>query len=96
MATVKAFIHAKWCKWDRKWDYHIFSHDMTEHEYVLLETRDIEFDSPSDLMLKHQLVRVLHEVKKDVQARAQVQLDELDARIQELLALEDKSGQEAS
>lgn len=96
MATVKAFIHAKWDKWNRKWDYYIFSHDMTEHEYVLLETRDIEFESPSDLMLKHQLVRVLRGVKKDVQARAQVQLDELDARIQELLALEDKSGQEIS
>lgn len=96
MATVTSFIHAKWNKWDNKWNYYIFSVDMTEHEYVLLETREIEFESPSDLMLRHQLVRVLQGVKKDVQARAQVQLNDLDQRIQELLAIEDKSGREAA
>lgn len=94
MSTVKVLIHAQWVPWDKKWVYSCWPYDTTSCGYVLLETRELEFESPSDLMLKSQLIRLLREKKKAVQAEAQGKLNEIDAEIQNLLALEDLSGRE--
>lgn len=94
MSTVKCYIHAQWVPWDKNWRYSCWMADMSSSGYILLETRELEFESPSDQMLKAQLVRLLREKKKEVQADAQVKLNEIDAEIQTLLAIEDKSGRE--
>ena len=94
MSTVKCYIHAQWVPWNKKWEYTCWMADMSSSGYILLETRELEFESPSDQMLKGQLIRILRDKKKEVQAEAQVKLDAIDAEIQNLLALEDLSGRE--
>ena len=94
MAHVTCYIHAQWHSYAKEWSFSTFAQDMSEYGYILLETREIEFESPSDLMLKAQLIRALRNKKTKVQADCQVALGEIDAEIQELLALEDQSGRE--
>lgn len=89
---VKACIHAQWDSWAKKWNYCVFSHDMTDHGYILLEIREIPFQSPNDRILKAQFAALLRAKKTQVMADATAEMTEIDGQIQELLALEDRSG----
>lgn len=88
---VKACIHAQWDRWNKNWNYYVFSHDMTTQGYILLETREIPFQSPNDRMLKAQFAALLRTKKTQVMADAAAEMTEIDGQIQELLALEDHS-----
>jgi hypothetical protein len=92
---VKACIHAQWDSWNKKWTYHVFSFDMTTQGYILLETREIPFQSPNDRALKEQFAALLRAKKTQVMADATAEMTEIDGQIQELLALEDHSGEES-
>lgn len=89
---VKACIHAQWDRWEKKWNYYVFSCDMTTSGYVLLETREIPFQAPNDRALKEQFAALLRAKKTQVMADATAEMTEIDGQIQELLALEDRSG----
>ena len=89
---VKACIHAQWDRWDKKWNYCVFSCDMTTQGYILLETREIPFQSPNDRVLKEQFAALLRAKKTQVMADATAEMTEIDGQIQELLALEDHAG----
>lgn len=88
---AKAYIHAEWSRWEKKWNYYVFSCDMTTSGYVLLETREIPFQSPNDRALKEQFAALLRAKKTQVMADATAEMTEIDGQIQELLALEDHS-----
>lgn len=90
---VKAYIHAQWDRWDKKWNYYVFSHNITTQGYILLETREIPFQSPNDRALKEQFAALLRANKTQVMADATAEMTEIDGQIQELLALEDRSGE---
>lgn len=92
---VKACIHAQWDRWNKNWNYYVFSCDMTAHGYILLETREIPFQSPNDRALKEQFAALLRVKKTQVMADATAEMTEIDGQIQELLALEDHSGEES-
>ena len=86
------YITSHWNKYDKKFNYSVQGYKPSNDSgYILLEERDIEFDSPSDIDLRLRIANALKEKKTKVLADAHVEAKEIDEEIQELLALEDKS-----
>lgn len=90
---VKSYICANWSPWDKSWNYRVLSYDAStsDPEYILIEARELEFESLSDRELKREFVAALRKKKSKVRADAQVELNSIDEQIQELLAIEDRS-----
>ena len=88
------YIVAHWNKYDRTFRYNIRGYAPSEGgEDILLEMRVLEFVSPNDALLRQLAAKVLREKKNKIIADAHVEGVAIDEEIQELLAIEDKSGQ---
>lgn len=90
MATTKAFIHAQWNKYSKDFSYVAYAGDMTEYGYILLEERELSFESPDDKRLRSLAAQSLRAKKNKELAEAHVKAQEIDQEIEELLALEFK------
>jgi len=86
---TEVFICATWNSSAKEWYYAPFSYNPSSHsaDWILVEQKDVEFDSLADAELKKQLIAGLRKKKTALQAETQVELNALDERIQELLAL---------
>lgn len=91
MASLRIFIHAKWDKYDQKWEYKIRESDYTKYGEALLEVRNVEFTTPDDLAMKALVVKALRFQKSEILAAAAVEAMNVQEDIDELLALEDKT-----
>ncbi len=90
MATVKAFIHAQWNKYSEKFDYTVWQTDMTNCGYVLLDIKELNFESPPEKELKLMVVKSLLAKKEKIMADAYKESNEIQQEADELLALEFK------
>lgn len=86
----QVWISATWNKYSKEFEYSVRGYEPSSGA-VVLEVRDIQFETPADKILKLRLAEVL---RADLQKmRGDHYIDEKNAEeeIQELLALEDKS-----
>jgi hypothetical protein len=96
--TLKGFIHAEKEPWDEKVKYAIYPFNMqgTSRNTVLIRQQDIEVEVPDDFDIRPGLVDGLEKEKQRVTAEFQARLTELNAQIQNLLAIEHKPSEVAS
>jgi hypothetical protein len=92
MASKTVFIVAHWSSYSKEFQYSIQGYAPgTDNGYILLEEREIHFDTPNDATLRLRVSEALKQKKIKVMADAYVEGKEIDEVIQEMLALEDKS-----
>lgn len=94
MASKTIFIHAKWYKHigdNGGFTYFIHDCDMAAYGYVLLEVREIEFQTPIEREIKLQQAKALTIKKNKILADAYVEAQGIQQEADELLALENKS-----
>ena len=87
---LEVIIHARWNKWSKQFDYSTQPIDMTEYGYIVLETRTLEFESPTEKQLKVRATTALRAQKSAVLAKAMLEANEIEQEITELLAIEHK------
>lgn len=92
MVTKTIYIVAHWSSYSKEFQYIIQGYEPSgDGGYVLLEAREIEFETPNDTTLRLRIAEALRGKKNKILADAHVEAKEVDETIQELLALEDKS-----
>ena len=92
MATKTVYIVACWSSYRKEFQYSIQGYEPSaDGGYILLEAREIEFESPNDTTLRLRIAEALRGKKNKILAEAHIEAKEVDETIQELLALEDKS-----
>lgn len=93
MAIETVYIVAHWSSYSKEFQYSVQGYaPAPDNGYILLEAREIEFESPNDTTLRLRIAEALRGKKNKILADAHVEAKEVDETIQELLALEDKSG----
>lgn len=90
MATKTIYISASWNSYDKEFNYSIRGYEPTAPD-ILVEAREISFETPTEKELKARTVEALREKKQQVLAEAQAEALEIEQKIGELLALEDHS-----
>ena len=92
MATKTVYVVASWSTYSKEFQYSVQGYMPSEgNGYILLEAREIEFETPNDVTLRMRIAEALRGKKNKILAEAHVEAKEVDETIQELLALEDKS-----
>lgn len=87
------YIVAHWNKYSKQFEYNIQGYSPSENSgNILLETRELVFISPNDTVLRTLAAKALQEKKNQILADAHVETVAIDEEIQEMLALEDKTG----
>ena len=89
METKTLYIYAHWDEYNK-----VFGHSLSawiRQDDVLVEERQIEFETLPERELRIAAHAKLMEKKQKVLADAQVEANEIDAVAQELLSLEDHS-----
>ena len=86
------YITSHWSSYSKEFQYSVQGYAPSpEGEFVLVEERVLHFETPNDIELRAQVAAALRRKKSKVLADAHVEVKEIEERIQELLALEDKS-----
>ena len=94
MATKTIYIVANWSTYDKEFQYMIQGYaPSTDNGYIVVEKREITFESMADVELRLRVVESLKGKKAKLMAEAYVEGKEIDEVIQEMLALEDKSNE---
>lgn len=94
MATKTVYILASWNSYSKEFQYSVQGYQPSaDTGYILLEAREIEFESPNDTTLRLRIAEALRGKKNKILADAHIEAKEVDETIQELLALEDKSSE---
>ena len=92
MVTKTIFIVAAWSSYAKEFQYSIQSYNpSTDNGYIVVEEREIHFDSFADAELRRRVSIALRAKQAKVLAEAYIENKEIDETIQEMLALEDKS-----
>ena len=91
MISKPVWIYAEWSSSRKDFNYYIRGHECTLTGEVLIERRDIQFETPNDIQLKKDTAIALKAQRQRILADAQVEAMEIDQKIQELLAIEDFS-----
>lgn len=93
MATKSLYITAHWSSYSKEFQYSLYGYNpSTANGIALLEKREINFETPNDTTLRLRIAESLKEKRGKILADAYLEAKEVDETIQELLALEDKSG----
>jgi hypothetical protein len=89
---IKCFVHAEKEPWDKEMKYSVYPFSMvgTSRGYALIDTRDVELEVPDDFDIRPSLVATLEREKKELMAKFQARVTEIDGEIQSLLAIENK------
>lgn len=88
MAQVTLYIHAQWVSWDKKFIFSCNNTDMTDYGYLLIETRIVEFESPSEAVLRNGAAKALRAQAHKTLAQATVAANEYFKQADDLLCLE--------
>ena len=90
--TQTLYIHSEWSTYDKKFNFVFMNTEITwDNSRTLIATQEIEFDLPDEGMLRKKAYDGFMKERGEVLASAQVKANALEARAQELLALEDHS-----
>lgn len=91
---AKAFIHAQWDEWDKKYSFHVWGADMSSQEGCgpLVETVEVEFTAPPHEVLVNGTIEGYRKQQQKVRAEGERLVNELQQRINDLLCIENKSG----
>lgn len=93
MATKKVYIVAHWSSYSKEFQYSTQGYEPSnDNGYILLEERELNFETPNDTTLRLRIAQALRGKKNRILADAHIEAKEVDEEIQELLAIEDKSG----
>ena len=88
---VKAFITAKWDKWEKKYDYDAWPCVPSDSDRVLVEEREIEFTPPPADVLQAGTVAAFRAEQARIRADATLRINGLQQQIDEMLAITYKS-----
>lgn len=90
--TVKGFLHWRKYAWEETPDFVILSHKIeSDPDYVYIGDHELEAEIPDDFDPIPGKIEVLRKEKQRIQAEAHVKAENIEAQIQELLCIEDKS-----
>lgn len=89
---LKVFIHAQYDEYDKVFNYHAWSQDMSSQPSCgpLVATTEVEFTPPPYTALVNGTVAKWREEQKQVRAAAESRVNIIEERIQDLLCLEYK------
>lgn len=88
------YIVAHWNRYSKEIEYSIQGYEpSTEGEYALLEARSIPFETPQDVTLRLRIAQALRNKKNKILAEAHLEAKQIEETLQEMLAIEDKSGE---
>ena len=94
MVTKTLYVVASWNSYNKEFQYLIQGYEpSTDNGYIVIEKREIIFDSIADVELRLRVVESLRGKKAKLIADAYVEGKEIDEMIQEMLALENKSNE---
>lgn len=82
-------IQADWDTYEKKYEYK--ARPYLSSDSILIEERTLQFESPTEKVLRLQTYKQLCAKRNKVLADAQVEANELQEQANELLALEDHS-----
>lgn len=85
---LEVFIHYEYNSSEKKFDYTVHTSDFGWLGETLIETQELEFESPPEAEMRRIAYASLQAKRQKVLADAQVKANELDAQAHELLALE--------
>ncbi len=95
---IKVFVHAERCPYSKKWEFVPRLADMSDMSGFghVVETIELEFEfnEPCETELVEHTVRGLRKVQQKIRADAEVQFQNIEQQIQEMLCIEDKSGEQ--
>ena len=92
MIAKMIYLVSHWNKYSKDFSYSILSYPPGEgSEMVLLEERELHFETPDDRELRQRTAQALAGKKQKIAADAYVETMEVDTLIQDMLAIEDKS-----
>lgn len=93
--TVYLTVH--WNKYSKEFQYSNQSYPPSpDSDYILLEARDLEVQELNYITLQQLTVTALRNKKNGILANAHVEAEAIEQEIQELLAIEDKTGNVAT
>ena len=86
------YICASWSRYSKEFQYTVQGYEPSEGGgYILLEARELAFETPNDITLRMRMAEALRGRKNKILAEAHVEAKEVEEQIQEMLALEDKT-----
>lgn len=90
--TINGFVYHRQYSWEDKASYEFFSSEMMcDADRVLVLPHSIEVDIPDDFTPIPGKIEILRKEKQRILAQAHVKAENIEAQIQELLCIEDKS-----
>lgn len=91
---IKGYIHAAYDEYEKKYDFRVWSQDMTHGSYTgpLVEVVEIEFNEPPREVLVNGTIGAYREQQQKIRAEAESKCNRLQQAIDDLLCIEDKSG----
>jgi hypothetical protein len=92
---LKAKVLAEWQQWEHKWAFTVWPDytDPASLGKMLLADVEVEIPDPSNITLQNGMVEAYREEQKRVRADAEEKVTQLQARIDEMLCIEDHSEQ---
>lgn len=85
---LKYHIYAQWNKYTKEFQYSVGGGDMSEYGYKTLETREVEFETPEEAVLRQGAYTILMKRAQGIRARAEVEAQEFEEEAQKLLCLD--------
>lgn len=90
---IKGFVHAVYEQYDKKWEYTIYSYDMSHMNGfgVVVAESFVEFEPPETHELVNKTIAAMKSAQKEIRAKAEASAQNIEQQIQELLCIEDRS-----
>jgi hypothetical protein len=89
MPKIDVYVSKYWDKYNKEFRIAVAGYEpYADSEFILIDKRELEYSDMEELALKAAVIRVLRARQQKVRADAQVEVNGIDAEIQELLALE--------
>jgi hypothetical protein len=76
----------------KEYDYSIFSSDLSAYGYTLIGTVDVYFAEPSHAEMVKRTIDMLRGKQKEIRAKAEAEVTDIEGQISDLLCLEHKPG----
>jgi hypothetical protein len=89
---LDVYIHAQYDEYEKKYDFRVWSHDMTGSEYIgpLVGKTEIEFEPPPHEVMVNGTIATYRLQQQKIRAEAEKNCQQLQQRINDMLCLEHK------
>lgn len=89
---LTCYIHAKYDEYEKKYDFNLWSRDMSAYDSAgaFVGTHEFAFDAPPHKVLVNGTIAQYRKEQKKILAEAEAKRVELERRINELLCIEYK------